>query len=99
MSTGGAVVEGCPVYIQRYTGRVTTQQVNFRIDEETKAALDELTRDGTPVSDVIRKAIRDARQAARKAQAIAEMQAIMADPEQRRISERTHWELSNLRAW
>ncbi len=80
-------------------GAATATQINFRADPETKAALDELTADGTAVSEVIRKAIQDARRTARKAQAVAEMEAVMADPEQRRISEEVYLEMSNLSAW
>jgi predicted transcriptional regulator len=77
----------------------TATQINFRADPETKAALDELTADGTAVSEVIRKAIQDARRAARRAKAVAEMEAIMADPEQRRLSAEVYREMSNLSAW
>lgn len=52
-----------------------------------------LTADGTVVSEVIRKAIQDARCAARRDRAVAEMEAIMADPEQRRISEEVYREM------
>ena len=77
----------------------TATQINFRADPETKAALDELTADGTAVSEVIRKAIQDARRTARRAKAVAEMEAIMADPEQRRLSAEVYREMSNLSAW
>lgn len=80
------------------TGRSATQ-INFRADTETKAALEELTADGTTVSEVIRNAIKSALRAARKAQAIAEMEAIMADPEQRAISEQVYRDMSDLSAW
>ncbi len=77
----------------------TVTQINFRADAETRAALAELSADGTPVSEVIRNAIRAARRAARKAQAIAEMEAIMSDPAQRAISEKVYRDMSNLSAW
>jgi len=77
----------------------TATQINFRADPETKAALDELTADGSAVSEVIRKAIQDARRTARRAKAVAEMEAIMADPEQRRLSAEVYREMSNLSAW
>ena len=48
---------------------------------------------------MIRKAIQDARRAARRDRAVAELEAIMADPEQRRISEEVYREMSNLSAW
>ena len=80
-------------------GAGTATQINFRADAETKAALDELTAGGTAVSEVIRKAIQDARRAARRDRAVAELEAIMADPEQRRISHEVYREMSNLSAW
>jgi len=80
-------------------GSATATQINFRADPETKAALDELTADGTAVSEVIRKAIQDARRAARRAKAVAEMEAIMADPEQRLLSADVYRDMSNLSAW
>lgn len=79
--------------------RGAATQINFRADPETRAALEELTRNGTPVSEVIRAAIRDALWTARREQAVREMREIMSDPEQRAISEQVYREMDNLVAW
>jgi hypothetical protein len=55
-------------------------QINFRADEETRQALEILTRDGTSVSEVIRAAIRLAVWRMKEDQMVRDAEAAMADP-------------------
>ena len=57
-----------------------TTQINFRADEETRQALEILTRDGTSVSEVIRTAIRLAVWRLKEDQMVRDAEAAMADP-------------------
>lgn len=98
-STAPKAPDAVPIEKSVGTPTPAATQINFRADAETKAALEELSADGTPVSEVIRSAIKGARRAARKAQAVAEMEAIMSDPAQRAISEQVYRDMSNLDAW
>jgi Arc/MetJ-type ribon-helix-helix transcriptional regulator len=55
-------------------------QINFRADEETRQALEILTRDGTSVSEAIRTAIRLAVWRMKEDQMVRDAEAAMADP-------------------
>jgi Arc/MetJ-type ribon-helix-helix transcriptional regulator len=77
----------------------STSQINFRADNETKAALEALTKDGTSVSEVIRRAIKDARWAALKAEAIAQAKRDSEDPAQIAIMEQVRRDMDSISAW
>lgn len=65
---------------------MTMTQLNVRVDEQTRQALDALTADGTSVAEAVRVAVKRAHWEQLKAQAYEQARAIAADPEQQRIS-------------
>lgn len=69
-----------------YTGVMSI--ITVRIDDETQRALDELTSDGTTVSDAVRAALVDAATRHAKHRLSDEIASIAADPEDRREAER-----------
>lgn len=73
--------------------------ISFRPDEETSRALEALTRDGTPVSAVVRKALL----AAAKAQALeslrSEADRLTADEADRAEAAQVLRDMETLRAW
>ena len=73
--------------------------ITFRPDEDTSRALEVLTRDGSPVSAVVRAALIDA--ARRKAGAAirAEAESLAADESDRAESIQVLREMETLRAW
>jgi hypothetical protein len=73
--------------------------ITFRPDEDTSRALEILTRDGSPVSAVVRAALIDA--ARRKAGAAirAEAERLAADESDRAESMQVLRDMETLRAW
>lgn len=71
----------------------------FRLDEDAARALATLTRDGTPVSTVVLKALIDAaRERARRALR-AEAEALAADEWDRAEAAQVLRSMASLRAW
>ena len=73
--------------------------ITFRPDEDTSRALAVLTRDGTPVSTVVRTALIEAarREAARSIRAEAE--DLAADEKDRAEARQVLRDMETLRAW
>lgn len=57
--------------------------VTFRPDDDARRALDELTSDGTPVSQAVRDALVEAAARHARSRLRAEAEAVAADPEDR----------------
>lgn len=73
--------------------------ITFRPDEDAARALATLTRDGTPVSTVVRTALIDAaRERARRALR-AEAEALAADEQDRAEAAQVLRDMESLRAW
>jgi hypothetical protein len=73
--------------------------VTFRPDEETARAIELLTRDGTPVSTVVRNAVLAAAHELARARLHAEATRLMADEEDRAEAARVLRDMETLRAW
>ena len=73
--------------------------ITFRPDEETRLALDELTADGTPVSAAVRDALVEAAARHVKARLRAEVEALAADPQDRKEAAQVLRDMETLRAW
>jgi antitoxin component of RelBE/YafQ-DinJ toxin-antitoxin module len=73
--------------------------VNFRIDENTQQALDELTADGVTVSAAIRQALLDAARQKRRDLMRRESTALMNDAADLAESRAVHRDMDGLRAW
>jgi hypothetical protein len=85
-------------YKMSYT-RVMADTITFRPDEDTSKALEVLTKDGTPVSAVVRTALIDA--ARRKASAAirAEAETLAEDESDRAEAMQVLRDMETLRAW
>ncbi|KFF58531.1 hypothetical protein JF66_17940 [Cryobacterium sp. MLB-32] len=73
--------------------------VNFRTDEVTQQALDELTADGATVSAAIRQALLDAARQRRRDLMRRESTALKNDPADLAESRAVLRDMDNLRAW
>ncbi|KGJ71778.1 hypothetical protein GY21_19895 [Cryobacterium roopkundense] len=73
--------------------------VNFRTDELTQQALDELTADGATVSAAIRQALLDAARQRRRDLMRRESTALMNDPSDVAESRAVLRDMDDLRAW
>lgn len=73
--------------------------VNFRTDDASQHALDELTRDGTPVSTAIRQALLDSVILRRREQMRRESAELVDDPAEVAESRAILSEMDELRAW
>ena len=73
--------------------------VNFRTDDESEAALAELTADGSSTSEAIRKALVDAVRLRRREQMRAESLEVSSDPDDLAESRRVGEAMDDLRAW
>lgn len=73
--------------------------ITVRADEETQRAIDELTADGTTVSDAVRAALRDAAVRHAKERLRDEVSSIAADPEDRREAAQVLKDMESLDAW
>ncbi len=73
--------------------------VNFRTDEESAAALAELTADGASTSDAIRKALVDSVKLRRREQMRAESRQLATDSEDLAESRKVLAAMDELRAW
>lgn len=78
---------------------VMADAITFRPDDDTSKALEVLTRDGTPVSVAIRRALIDA--ARRKAVAAirAEAEGLVQDESDRAEAMQVLRDMETLRAW
>jgi len=75
------------------------ETITFRPDEDARRALDVLTRDGTPVSTVVRAALIEAARAAAQEHLRAEAAALAADEADRAESAQVLRDMETLRAW
>lgn len=73
--------------------------ITFRPDEDARLALDELTSDGTPVSQAVRDALVEAAARHARSRLRAEAEALAADPEDRAEAARVLRDMEQLRAW
>jgi hypothetical protein len=73
--------------------------ITFRPDEDARLALDELTADGTPVSQAVRDALVEAAARHARSRLRAEVDALVADPEDRAEAARVLRDMEQLRAW
>ncbi len=73
--------------------------VTFRPDEETARAIAALTRDGTPVSAAVRKALLAAAREQAHATLRAEAEQVVSDEEDRAEAGRVLRDMETLRAW
>ncbi|MEP6480375.1 MAG: hypothetical protein ABJA94_00015 [Rhodoglobus sp.] len=73
--------------------------VNFRTDEQSQRALDELTADGTPVSTAIRQALLDSVVLRKRDQMRRESTEIVDDPVEAAESRAILADMDELRAW
>jgi hypothetical protein len=73
--------------------------VNFRTDERSDRALEELTADGSSVSDAIRQALVDAVRLRRREEMRRESLALARDPADLAESRLVLKEMDELRAW
>lgn len=73
--------------------------ITFRPDAETARALDVLTRDGTPVSTAVRKALLAAARDKATATLRAEAEALAADEVDRAEAAQVLRDMETLRAW
>ena len=73
--------------------------ITFRPDEDTARALAVLTRDGTPISTVVRAALIEAARLKAAAAIRAEAEELAADPEDRAEAMQVLRDMETLRAW
>ncbi|HTR69658.1 MAG TPA: hypothetical protein VMH41_05465 [Mycobacteriales bacterium] len=73
--------------------------ITFRPDAETARALDVLTRDGTPVSTAVRKALLAAARDEATARLRAEAEALADDEVDRAEAAQVLRDMETLRAW
>lgn len=73
--------------------------ITVRTDDETQRALDELTADGTTVSDAVRAALLDAATRHAKLRLRSEVASIAADPDDRREAAQVLRDMEILDAW
>jgi len=73
--------------------------ITFRVDEETARAIEALTRDGTPVSTAVRRALVTAARAKVQAGLRAEAERLAADEADRAEIGRVLRDMAALRAW
>ncbi|MBK8866899.1 MAG: ribbon-helix-helix protein, CopG family [Dermatophilaceae bacterium] len=73
--------------------------INFRCDDETLRALDELGEEGETRSDTLRRAIRDARVLRRREQMRREAVSVAADPADLEEAKAVTAQMGALRAW
>jgi hypothetical protein len=73
--------------------------VNFRTDELTQRALDELTADGATVSSAIRRALLNAARQRRRDLMRRESTVLMSDPADLAESRTVLRDMDDLRAW
>ena len=73
--------------------------ITFRPDDDTSKALEVLTKDGSPVSAVVRAAIIDAARQKAAATIRAEAQTLAADESDRAESMQVLRDMETLRAW
>jgi hypothetical protein len=72
--------------------------VNFRTDDESQRALDELTQDGTSVSAAIRRALLDSITLRKREQMHRESAEIVDDPGERALARAMLAHMDELRA-
>ena len=73
--------------------------ITFRPDEDALRALALLTRDGTPVSTAVRRALIDAAEARVQAELRTEAAALAADDDDRAEAAQVLRDMETLRAW
>jgi len=73
--------------------------ITFRLDEDASRALDVLTRDGTPVSTVVRTALIEAARRRAAATIRAEAEELAADKADRAEATQVLRDMETLRAW
>ncbi len=73
--------------------------ITFRPDEETALAIEALTRDGTPVSTAVRKALLAAAREQARAKLRAEAEALANDDADRAEAAQVLRDMETLRAW
>ncbi len=73
--------------------------ITFRPDEDASRALEVLTRDGTPVSAVVRGALIDAARERARSVLRAEAEALAADEQDRAEAAQVLRDMETLRAW
>jgi hypothetical protein len=75
------------------------ETITFRPDEDARRALAVLTRDGTPVSTVVRSALIEAAKAAAQQRLRAEAAELAADEADRAEAAQVLRDMETLRAW
>lgn len=83
----------------RYYNRGMADTITFRPDADTTRALEVLTRDGTPISSVVRAALIAAATNRVRSQVRAESQALRDDAADRAESSQVLRDMETLRAW
>lgn len=73
--------------------------LNFRTDERSERALEELTADGTTASEAIRSALVDAVRLRRREQMRRESLEVLANPDEQVEARSVLREMDKLRAW
>lgn len=75
------------------------ETITFRPDEETARAIEALTRDGTPVSAAVRKALLAAAREQAHVKLRAEAEQVANDDDDRAEAARVLRDMETLRAW
>jgi hypothetical protein len=73
--------------------------ITFRPDEETSRAIEALTRDGTPVSAAVRKALLSAAREQAESKLRAEAEHLVSDEADRAQAAQVLRDMETLRAW
>jgi hypothetical protein len=73
--------------------------ITFRPDEETARAIEALTRDGTPVSAAVRRALLSAAREQARAALHAEAERVAVDEADRAEAAQVLRDMETLRAW
>lgn len=87
------------VSYNRYYTELMADTITFRPDEDAARALATLTRDGTPVSTVVRTALIDAARERARRTLRAEAEALVADEQDRAEAAQVLRDMESLRAW
>ena len=75
------------------------ETITFRLDAETARALDALTRDGSPISSAVRKALLEAARNQARDRLHAEAERLAADDDDRAEAAQVLRDMETLRAW
>ena len=99
MSSPIGVRDALPVSYVVYNAACMADSITFRPDEDASRAPEVLTRDGTPVSAVVRAALIDAARERARSTLRAESEVLAADEQDRAEAAQVLRDMESLRAW